>query len=68
MNIPACIITPSSCANTTTATLSSIGTTTPPTGFAALIKNADSTFTITMSSIDPEITGKTYRFQLVFAD
>ena len=69
MNLPACIITPSTCANTTIATLTSvIGATTPPPGFATLVQNSDRSFTITLTSSDPLITDQTYQLQLVFSD
>ena len=68
LNIPACIITPSACSNTTTAALTLIGATTPPNGLAAFIQNADSSFTITITPSDPLMTGKTYQYRLVFSD
>ena len=53
--IPACVGPQTA---SVTATLTSTGATTPPTGFATLSKNtADNSFTILISENDPLITG-----------
>ena len=68
LSIPACVFTPSVCANTSVGTLTSIGASTPATGFALLSKNVDNSFTIAMSSNDLLIAGLTYQFQMAFTD
>ena len=60
--IPACIVSPSICANTTSGALTSTGAFAPALGFAVLTKNGDNTFTIAISSADPAITGTTYTY------
>ncbi len=57
---------PSICGNTSTASITSVGTTAPPVGFSVLTQNADSSFTITITSNDPLITGQNYTFWLGF--
>ena len=64
----ACLITPSHCANTTMLSLTSAGTPDPPAGFTAVVKNADNSFTIKMSSSDPLKTGETYTLRLGFTN
>jgi hypothetical protein len=53
---------PTICGNTSTATLTSVGTKAPPVGFAVLTQNADSSFKLTLTSSDPQITGENYQF------
>ena len=48
--------------------LTSTGTPNPPAGFTAVVKNADNSFTITMSSTDPLKTGEKYTLHLGFTD
>ena len=48
--------------------LTSTGTPNPPAGFTAVVKNADDSFTITMSYSDPLKTGEKYTLHLGFTD
>ena len=65
LNVPACVITPSICAIDPTFT--SIGGTSPPSGFATLTKNLDNSFTIPLFSSNPSITGQSYQFKFTQA-
>ncbi len=47
---------------TKTGILTSTGATTPPSGFAILIKNPDNSFVIQFYSTDLSIVGQTYQF------
>ena len=60
INVPACLITPSSLSYYTTATLTSNGGTQAPRGFATVIKNPDNSYKISLFSKDPLIDGKEY--------
>lgn len=68
LTVPACLITPGMCANTTLGTLTSIGATTAPSNFATIMKNANDSFKIVLSSSDVSITGQSYTLQLGFSD
>ena len=64
LTIPACL----GDLSTTTATLTAIGTPTPPEGFAVLAKNTDGSWKITISSHDSKISGLVYTYALEFYD
>ena len=68
ISVPACIMNPSNLPYSAIVTLNSIGTTSPPAGFATLAQNPDNSYKITISSNDVSIDGQTYTFLLSFSD
>jgi hypothetical protein len=60
--VPACVVTPGFCPNTSIGTLTSIGTISAPVSFYLLTKNSDNTYKLKISSNDVSLDGKTYKF------